>query len=80
MPLACVDEDSDEGERGSERDLDKIAKEALPGTVKSLAPKGSPLLPNLGKANANAYWMDLTVSFLHIPRSSFPYILTGYLL
>ncbi|KAK7689556.1 hypothetical protein QCA50_007348 [Cerrena zonata] len=47
LPLACVDEDSEGG--------------ALPGMVKSLAPEGSPLLPNLGKANANAYWLDLTM-------------------
>ncbi|KAH9896530.1 S-adenosyl-L-methionine-dependent methyltransferase [Cubamyces lactineus] len=45
LPLACVDEDID----------------PLPGVVSSLAPEGSPLLPNLGKANANAYWMDLTM-------------------
>ncbi|THH29318.1 hypothetical protein EUX98_g4870 [Antrodiella citrinella] len=47
LPLACIDEDD--------------ASEALPGTVRTLAPEGSPLLPNLGKANANAYWMDLTM-------------------
>ncbi|OBZ77461.1 6-hydroxytryprostatin B O-methyltransferase [Grifola frondosa] len=36
-------------------------QEPLPGTIRTLAPEDSPLLPNLGKANANAYWLDLTM-------------------
>ncbi|CAL1710667.1 unnamed protein product [Somion occarium] len=66
LPLACVDEDSDDesvhgGKRASDDSDGKKRRETLPGTVKSLAPEGSPLLPNLGKANANAYWLDLTM-------------------
>lgn len=30
--------------------------------VKTLAPPGSGLLPNLGKASANAFWLDMTAS------------------
>ncbi|KAI0700683.1 hypothetical protein C8T65DRAFT_790056 [Cerioporus squamosus] len=51
LPHACFDENED---TASEDD-------PLPGMVRSLAPQGSPLLPNLGKANANAYWLDLTM-------------------
>ncbi|KAI8973144.1 S-adenosyl-L-methionine-dependent methyltransferase [Trametes punicea] len=51
LPLACVDEDID----------DPHVSQSLPGAIRSLAPEGSPLLPNLGKANANAYWMDMTM-------------------
>ena len=47
---------------------DKMKAPPLPGTVRTLAPEGSPLLPNLGKANANAYWLDLTVSVTTISR------------
>ncbi|KIP03318.1 hypothetical protein PHLGIDRAFT_94938, partial [Phlebiopsis gigantea 11061_1 CR5-6] len=50
LPLACVDEDED-----------KITRDSLPGTLRTLAPEGSPLLSNLGKASANAYWLDLTM-------------------
>jgi hypothetical protein len=32
------------------------------GVVKTLAPPGSKLLANLGKANANAFWLDMVVS------------------
>jgi O-methyltransferase domain len=32
------------------------------GSVKTMAPPGSGLLSNLGKANANAFWLDMTVS------------------
>ncbi|KAI0635412.1 S-adenosyl-L-methionine-dependent methyltransferase [Trametes polyzona] len=49
LPLACVDEDAEDD------------AERLPGSISSLAPDGSPLLANLGKANANAYWLDLTM-------------------
>lgn len=55
LPLACVDEELSPGSG------DGQVGETLPGHVKSLAPEGSPLLPNFGKANANAYWLDLTV-------------------
>ncbi|KAI9066168.1 S-adenosyl-L-methionine-dependent methyltransferase [Trametes sanguinea] len=51
LPLACYDEDLD----------GDISEDPLPGAIRSLAPEGSPLLANLGKANANAYWMDLTM-------------------
>ena len=62
LPLACVDEDDDIEAVDGELSRKKITRDPLPGTLRSLAPEGSPLLPNLGKANANAYWMDLTVS------------------
>lgn len=48
LPLACPDETN------GDASLDGIR-----GTESMLAPP--PLLPNLGKASANAYWMDLTV-------------------
>jgi hypothetical protein len=32
------------------------------GAVRTLAPPSSGLLPNLGKANANAFWLDMTAS------------------
>ncbi|RPD56594.1 hypothetical protein L226DRAFT_480398 [Lentinus tigrinus ALCF2SS1-7] len=51
LPHACYDENEDPASE----------EEPLPGMVRSLAPQGSPLLPNLGKANANAYWLDLTM-------------------
>jgi len=34
------------------------------GAVRTLAPPSSGLLPNLGKANANAFWLDMTASHL----------------
>ena len=68
LPLACVDQDHDDTEEGPEHGM----KEVLPGTVKSLAPEGSSLLPNLGKANANAYWLDLTVSYITLPNFPMP--------
>ncbi|KZT06629.1 uncharacterized protein LAESUDRAFT_725719 [Laetiporus sulphureus 93-53] len=62
LPLACVDEDPDpESPHGIQHMNEKMKAPPLPGTVRSLAPEGSPLLPNLGKANANAYWLDLTM-------------------
>ena len=53
LPLACVD------------DLQSTGTDGIEGAERTLAP--SPLLANLGKANANAFWMDLTVR-----RSSSP--------
>lgn len=48
LPLACAEPlSTDSGLRGIE------------GARSALAP--APLLPNLGKASANVYWMDLTV-------------------
>ena len=47
LPLACVD-------------TTEVA-EPIPGAVRSLAPEGSPLLANLGKASANGYLLDLSV-------------------
>ncbi|KAH9830194.1 S-adenosyl-L-methionine-dependent methyltransferase [Rhodofomes roseus] len=62
LPLACIDEDPDpETPRERVEMTDKMKIQPLPGTVRTLAPEGSPLLPNLGKANANAYWLDLTM-------------------
>ncbi|KAI0954308.1 hypothetical protein AcV7_007575 [Taiwanofungus camphoratus] len=61
LPLACMDEDVD-AESDTDGEISWIRRrEPLPGTVRTLAPEGSPLLPNLGRANANAYWLDLTV-------------------
>ena len=48
LPHACADDFT------SESGLDHVE-----GAQRVLAP--APLLPNLGKANANVYWMDLTV-------------------
>ncbi|KAJ7434528.1 O-methyltransferase, partial [Mycena galericulata] len=63
LPLACVDDFGvgGGGEGGEEKD-GKAGKEKEPlveGAEKMLAP--APLLANLGKASANAYWMDLTM-------------------
>ena len=52
LPHACVDDHESIASQG----------EDLPGLVRSLAPEDSPLLPNLGKANAIAYYLDLTVN------------------
>ncbi|KAI0946796.1 hypothetical protein AcW1_010153 [Taiwanofungus camphoratus] len=61
LPLACMDEDVD-AESDTDGEISWIRRrEPLPGTVRTLAPEGSPLLPNLGRANANAYWLDLTM-------------------
>ncbi|KAI0339260.1 hypothetical protein BDW22DRAFT_1431862 [Trametopsis cervina] len=66
LPLACADEVEDVVS-ASVDDLDgamnglKGSKQPLPGTVRTLAPEGSSLLANLGKANAHAYWLDLTM-------------------
>ncbi|OCH85246.1 hypothetical protein OBBRIDRAFT_325702 [Obba rivulosa] len=64
LPLACIDEDDDgdldvSDAKGGRTHMRK--KQPLPGAMRTLAPEGSPLLPNLGKANANAYWLDLTM-------------------
>ncbi|KAF5381712.1 hypothetical protein D9615_005570 [Tricholomella constricta] len=53
LPLACVDVDVDGGEAGGG------VLEGVEGAESMLAP--APLLANLGKASANAYWMDLTM-------------------
>jgi hypothetical protein len=50
LPLACADDTSTSG-----------GLENVEGAESTLAP--APLLPNLGRASANGYWMDLTVSF-----------------
>lgn len=49
LPLACVDDFGAEGQQD----------ELVEGAERMLAPP--PLLANLGKASANAYWMDMTV-------------------
>ncbi|KAF9043854.1 S-adenosyl-L-methionine-dependent methyltransferase, partial [Hymenopellis radicata] len=51
LPLACTD---DLSATEDEHSLSDII-----GAEKALAP--APLLPNLGKASAHAYWMDLTM-------------------
>ena len=60
LPHACVDDHDDLDVNGE--------RLKLPGMVCSFAPEGSPLLPNLGKANANAYWLDLTVCVVLVSR------------
>ncbi|RPD58020.1 S-adenosyl-L-methionine-dependent methyltransferase [Lentinus tigrinus ALCF2SS1-7] len=47
LAYACVDNES--GKEGSE----------AMGAVRSLVPEGSPLLPNLGRASANGYILDI---------------------
>jgi hypothetical protein len=77
LPLACVDEDEDIDPEATEVTEDgerKVNHEPLPGIVRTLAPESSPLLPNLGKANANAYWLDLTVRY----RSLFRFMTAGF--
>jgi hypothetical protein len=59
LPLACQD---DMGGAGGLEDID--------GAESMLAP--SPLLPNLGKASVNVYYMDLTVSNALGLRNYFP--------
>ena len=54
LPLACPDDTSSTG-----------GLEGVEGAESVLAP--APLLPNLGKASANVYWMDLTVQFYYSP-------------
>lgn len=75
LPLACVDDiettelpKPDETNNGPS--IPKSPKASMPGVVRTLAPEGSPLLPNLGKATAHAYWLDLTVSlsYQYYPR------------
>jgi hypothetical protein len=58
LPLACVD--TADGSPGGEDDV----LNGIEGAESMLAP--APLLANLGKASANAYWMDLTVCDSHI--------------
>ena len=71
LPLACVDEDEDIESETPNSEIEevfgkKLTREPLPGTVRTLAPEGLPLLPNLGKANAVAYWLDLCVRLISI--------------
>ena len=54
LPLACYDDAGDDGE-------------PIPGAERTLAPEGSPLLANLGKASAHGYLLDISV------RSALPY-------
>ena len=56
LPYACIDEDSETSGGDSE------------GAVRSLVPDGSPLLPNLGRASANGYLLDISVT--HHPSLS----------
>ncbi|RPD78566.1 S-adenosyl-L-methionine-dependent methyltransferase [Lentinus tigrinus ALCF2SS1-7] len=48
LPLACYDDTEDDGE-------------PIPGAERTLAPAGSPLLANLGKANASEYLLDISM-------------------
>lgn len=54
LPLACVDVDVTDDPVGHG------VLDGVEGAESTLAP--APLLANLGKASANAYWMDLTAS------------------
>ena len=49
LPLACYDDTEDN-------------RESVPGAERTLAPAGSPLLANLGKASASEYLLDISVS------------------
>ena len=53
LPLACVDDFEDDGEG---------EQSVVEGAERMLA--HPPLLANLGKASANAYYMDMTVCLL----------------
>lgn len=53
--------DRDEGSTTANGEVDNSMTEGVEGVQVRLAP--TPLLANLGKANSNAYWMDLTVGF-----------------
>ncbi|KAF9218485.1 hypothetical protein BS17DRAFT_791302 [Gyrodon lividus] len=66
LPLACVDEgihDYPGAEKCKESGPDNWTLDSvlanIEGAERTLAP--APLLPNLGKASAVAYWMDLTM-------------------
>ncbi|KAI0761083.1 S-adenosyl-L-methionine-dependent methyltransferase [Trametes elegans] len=48
LPYACVDDKTG---------IDSTSE----GAVRSLVPEGSPLLPNLGKASANGYILDISM-------------------
>ncbi|KAI0682055.1 S-adenosyl-L-methionine-dependent methyltransferase [Cerioporus squamosus] len=48
LPLACYDDTADAGE-------------PIPGAERTLAPAGSPLLANLGRANASEYLLDISM-------------------
>ncbi|GLB41210.1 putative O-methyltransferase [Lyophyllum shimeji] len=54
LPLACVDVDA-----AGESDTGAGVLEGVEGAESTLA--SAPLLANLGKSSANAYWMDLTM-------------------
>ncbi|KAI0695252.1 hypothetical protein BC835DRAFT_965073 [Cytidiella melzeri] len=61
LPLACVDEAENIVPGEDSGAPPKLAMSLLPGTIRTLAPEGSALLANLGKATAHAYWLDLTM-------------------
>jgi len=54
LPLACPDDMVSDG-----------CLEGIDGAASAVPP--APLLPNLGKASANVFWMDLTVYLLAFP-------------
>ena len=82
LPLACVDEDivdhayneGCEGGKAHEWTISSVLAH-IEGAERALAPP--PLLPNLGKASANAYSIDLTVSYGSL-ASSLSIFLTSY--
>ncbi|KAF6752864.1 hypothetical protein DFP72DRAFT_442350 [Ephemerocybe angulata] len=59
LPLACADDFSSDSANG-------LGLEEVEGAQRVLAP--APLLPNLGKASANVYWMDLTMNVMFNSR------------
>ncbi|KAJ7653148.1 O-methyltransferase [Mycena polygramma] len=59
LPLACVDDFGVGETGGAETQTQPEREPQVEGAEKRLAP--APLLANLGKASANAYWMDLTM-------------------
>ncbi len=76
LPLACAS--SPTSSRGAEGTggggqggisgggVDENGGERIQGVENMLPPPPQPLLPNLGKANSVAYWMDLTVRFFYV--------------
>lgn len=72
LPLACLDEGIRHHSSGKTREqsgtdtwtLDSVLAN-IEGAEQALAPP--PLLPNLGKAGAIAYWMDLSVRSIYVP-------------
>ncbi|KAI0630668.1 S-adenosyl-L-methionine-dependent methyltransferase [Trametes polyzona] len=62
LPYACRDDNS----------TANASNTSSEGVVESLVPEGSPLLPNLGKASANGYLMDITMLSLYDAKERTP--------